>query len=170
VLRDVPAEFATTSFGPTARRPVDIVAHMGDLMASGATLAQGQLVWKPEGGEDWETEVQRFFDGLGAIDRALAAEGGFSGSLAQLIQDRSPMPSPTSASSRCCGAWPALRCFPRATRGRRSNPVVSASTSRPRSASSTATPAAAALERSLSKDRRIRGVSRFGWSHALPCA
>jgi hypothetical protein len=86
VLRDVPAQFATTSFGATARRPVDIVAHMGDLMAWGVTLAQGQFVWKPEGGENWETEVQRFFDGLGAIDRALAAEDGFSGSLAQLIQ------------------------------------------------------------------------------------
>ena len=87
VLRDVPAKFATTSFGPDgAAGPVDIVAHMGYLMAWGVTLAQGQLVWKPEGGEDWETEVQRFFDGLGAINRALAAEDGFAGSLAQLIQ------------------------------------------------------------------------------------
>ena len=33
VLRDAPPGFATASFGDATRRPVLIVAHLGDLMA-----------------------------------------------------------------------------------------------------------------------------------------
>src|SRR5688500_16497676 len=40
VLRDVPPEFATRSFGVSTRVPVTIVAHMGDLMAWGVTIAR----------------------------------------------------------------------------------------------------------------------------------
>ncbi len=73
VLRDTPARFATMSVGPSARRPVQIVAHMADLMSWAVSLAQGEYVWKAEGGEDWDVEVARFFDKLGALDRELEA-------------------------------------------------------------------------------------------------
>ena len=61
------------SVGPSARRPVQIVAHMADLMSWAVSLAQGEYVWKAEGGEDWDVEVARFFDKLGALDRELEA-------------------------------------------------------------------------------------------------
>lgn len=86
VLRDVPPGFGGGSFGSTTRRPVDIVAHMADLMAWGITLARGDYVWKAEGTDQWDVEVQRFFDGLAALDRELASEGPFAGSLEKLIQ------------------------------------------------------------------------------------
>ncbi|HSC28454.1 MAG TPA: hypothetical protein VLD67_14340 [Vicinamibacterales bacterium] len=86
VLRDVPEDFALAGFGPATRRPVQIVAHLADLMAWGATIARGEYVWKAEGGDDWNTEVRRFFEGLAALDRELAAEGPFAGSVEQLIQ------------------------------------------------------------------------------------
>jgi hypothetical protein len=85
VMRDVPDGFGAASFSSAARRPVRIVAHMGDLMAWALTLTRGDYVWKPSGSDDWDTEVQRFFDGLSALDGALAADP-FNGSIALLIQ------------------------------------------------------------------------------------
>jgi hypothetical protein len=86
VLRDAPPGFGPATFGPTTRRPVQIVAHMADLMSWAVTLAQGDYVWKAEGGEDWSSEVARFFDGLARLDRELATEGAFAGSVEKLIQ------------------------------------------------------------------------------------
>ena len=71
VLRDAPPGFASGQAGAATRRPVDIVAHMGDLMAWGVSLTRGEHVWAPAGGDDWDVEVQRFFDGLADLDRAL---------------------------------------------------------------------------------------------------
>jgi hypothetical protein len=86
VLRDAPVGFVTMTVAASARRPVQIVAHMADLMAWGESLARGEYVWKAGGGEDWATEVQRFFDGLAALDRQLAAAPPSAESVAQLIQ------------------------------------------------------------------------------------
>ena len=86
VLRDTPPGFATKSFGDATRQPVRIVAHMGDLMAWGVTIANGGYEWKAAGGDDWQTEVDRFFAGLAALDAALAADGGFKGDINKLIQ------------------------------------------------------------------------------------
>ena len=71
VLRDPPARFAMLRVGPSARSPVQIVAHMADLMTWAVGLAQGEDVWKAEGGENWDVEVARFFDRLGALDREI---------------------------------------------------------------------------------------------------
>ena len=86
VLRDAPPGFETGTFGPATRRPVQIVAHMADLMAWAITLARGDYVWKAEGGDDWNVEVRRFFTGLAALDREIAADGPFNASIEKLIQ------------------------------------------------------------------------------------
>jgi hypothetical protein len=86
VLRDVPPSFANFTCGDSTRTPVRIVAHMGDLMAWGVTIAAGDIQWNAGGSDDWDREVARFFDGLAALDRALAAEGPFKGSVDKLIQ------------------------------------------------------------------------------------
>ena len=75
VLRDVPAGFGHRAFGDSTRQPVRIVAHMADLMAWGVSMAAGGKEWKAEGGDDWATEVNRFFSGLAALDAAIAADG-----------------------------------------------------------------------------------------------
>lgn len=74
VLRDVPLEFAEFSSGPNTRLPVQILAHMGDLMTWAGRLAQGEYVWSADGSRDWNTELQRFFDRLGALDKVLASD------------------------------------------------------------------------------------------------
>jgi hypothetical protein len=86
VLRDVPPTFGATSFGPATRQPVHIVAHMADLMMWAITLARADYVWTAGGSDDWDKEVERFFSGLAALDRELAADGAFSGSIEMLIQ------------------------------------------------------------------------------------
>jgi hypothetical protein len=47
------------------------VAHLADLMAWGVTLARGEYTWKAGGSDDWNVEVDRFFDQLAALDREL---------------------------------------------------------------------------------------------------
>ena len=86
VLRDVPPAFADYSAGPDTRKPLLILAHMGDLMAWGTRMARGESVWKAEGGDDWDREHARFFDGLAALDAALADDAAFTGDVKQLIQ------------------------------------------------------------------------------------
>jgi hypothetical protein len=86
VLRDPPPGFGASAFGTTTRRPGQIVAHMADLMAWAVTLTRGDYVWKAAGSEDWDAEVARFFDGLAVVDRALAEDGPFAGSIEKLIQ------------------------------------------------------------------------------------
>ena len=86
VLRDVPPTFANFTCGDSTRTPVRIVAHMGDLMAWGVTIAAGDIKWNAGGSDDWDREVARFFDGLAALDRALSADGPFKGSIDKLIQ------------------------------------------------------------------------------------
>lgn len=85
VLRDVPADYAMAAIGPT-RQPVQIVAHLADLMRWALTLAQGSNAWNAGGSSDWEVEVARFFDGLAALDRQLAEQEPVPASIEQLIQ------------------------------------------------------------------------------------
>lgn len=86
VLRDVPPGFANLHAGDATRRPILIVAHLADLMAWAISLAHGQYVWKAEGGDDWDTEVRRFFGNLEALDRELATDGTFTGQVEKLVQ------------------------------------------------------------------------------------
>jgi hypothetical protein len=86
VLRDPPSGFGAAAFGPTTRRPVQIVAHMADLMTWAVSLARGDYVWAAEGSDDWNVEVRRFFDQLAILDRELVAEGRFAGSVEKLVQ------------------------------------------------------------------------------------
>jgi hypothetical protein len=86
VLRGVPEGFASRDFGPSIRRPVQIVAHMADLMAWAVSFARGDYVWKAEGSAVWQVEVDRFFTGLAALDRELSAPGAPDGSMEKLIQ------------------------------------------------------------------------------------
>ena len=127
VLRDAPADFGGFQAGPAGRRPVQIVAHMADLMAWAVSLAHGGYAWKAEGSDDWNTEVGRFFDGLAALDGALENGALPEGAEEKLIQ------GPLADALTHVGQLALLRGiagFPcvggRATRERTSPPAVSA--------------------------------------------
>jgi hypothetical protein len=86
VLRDAPPGFDAVAVGPATRRPMQIMAHMADLMAWAITLARGDYVWQAEGGTEWSVEVQRFFAGLERLDRILALDPLLPASAETLIQ------------------------------------------------------------------------------------
>src|SRR2546425_3058967 len=73
VLRDVPPSFAQFSSGRNTRLPMQILQHLGDLMAWGLRMAQGEYLWRAEGSGDWNTEVRRFFEGLRGLDQFLGS-------------------------------------------------------------------------------------------------
>jgi hypothetical protein len=86
VLRDPPTEFATTSVDERVRRPVEIVAHMADLMAWARSIALGHNRWSPEGSGEWDREVQRLCEGLRLLDETVST-GTISARVAeQLVQ------------------------------------------------------------------------------------
>ena len=92
VLRDAPPDFAAFSASASTRQPTLIVAHMADLMAWGLSVADGGSAWRPAGTNDWQTEVERFLDGMKRLDARLtepvadaAAEKLIAGPLADAL-------------------------------------------------------------------------------------
>ena len=73
-LRDAPASFATFQAGEGTRTPLEILAHMGDLMAWALTQAHADERWVPLPPASWERETARFFDGIAALDAYLASD------------------------------------------------------------------------------------------------
>lgn len=71
VLRDAPGSFPDLSIGPGSRTPLEILAHIGDLLDWARWLARGEHRWFPSPPRTWTGEVDRFFDALAAFDAEL---------------------------------------------------------------------------------------------------
>jgi hypothetical protein len=74
------------SFEGAGRKPVEILAHMGDLFDWALSLAEGNQRWKDSGTLDWLAEQKRFFATLAAFDACLASSAEIHGSLERLMQ------------------------------------------------------------------------------------
>ncbi|MBI3474873.1 MAG: hypothetical protein HY010_04020 [Acidobacteria bacterium] len=73
-VRNAPASFADYSCGESSRTPGQILAHIGDLMDWGLSIAAGQQKWNNAIPLPWEQEVDRFFAALKKFDDYLASE------------------------------------------------------------------------------------------------
>ena len=73
-MRGAPASFADFRAGDSTRTPVQIVAHLGDLLDWAGFLARGEKTWNESKPQDWDKEVQRFFDALQRLDQQLASQ------------------------------------------------------------------------------------------------
>lgn len=73
VLRDAPSGFASLRISQKTRTPVEILAHIGDLLDWALWLAQGEHRWNASVPQTWEHEVARFFDSLARFDARLAS-------------------------------------------------------------------------------------------------
>jgi hypothetical protein len=71
-VREAPAAFAAFKAGSATRTPVEILAHIGDLLDWAVSLAEGQQKWASDAPQAWEAEAARFFDGLARFDAVLA--------------------------------------------------------------------------------------------------
>jgi hypothetical protein len=72
-VRDAPSGFADRRAGPSLRTPVEILAHVGDLLDWAVGLAEGRHVWHETTPRTWEKEIDRFHEGLTTLDERLAA-------------------------------------------------------------------------------------------------
>ena len=73
-IRGAPGTFAEYRCGKEVRRPIDILAHIGDLLDWGLSMAEGNQKWKDTKPALWEEQVERFFIALKAFDDYLASE------------------------------------------------------------------------------------------------
>jgi hypothetical protein len=72
--------------GGSVRTPLQILAHIGDLLEWALAMARGEAVWRDSTGESWEAEVVRFHRCLEAFDNHLASEAAFAAPAERLFQ------------------------------------------------------------------------------------
>src|SRR2546430_10468798 len=72
--RGAPPEFAEFKAGPTTRTPIQILAHIGDLLDWALSQAEGKERWRNATPLPWEDEVKRFHAALERFDAYLASK------------------------------------------------------------------------------------------------
>src|SRR2546425_960958 len=66
-VRNVPANFAEYSCNATSRTPGQILAHIGDLLDWGLSIARGKQTWRESGGGNWDQDAGRYGCGMLAV-------------------------------------------------------------------------------------------------------
>jgi hypothetical protein len=92
-LRGAPENFGEFKIAQTTRTPLQIIAHLGDLLDWALSLAKGKEAWNNSTPLRWQEEVKRFFSALQAFEDYLAsnlplhtpAERLFQGPLADAL-------------------------------------------------------------------------------------
>lgn len=86
VLRDAPADFSTFTPGGESRPAGAILAHIGDLLDWGLSMASGQSEWHTSKSQVWNDNVNRFHAALTAFDAYLASDEPLHASAEKLFQ------------------------------------------------------------------------------------
>jgi hypothetical protein len=73
-IRNVPENFSAFNAGDGLRRPVQILAHIGDLMDWAFSIASGEQTWHDSEPRSWDEESSRFFSTLKKFDDYLASD------------------------------------------------------------------------------------------------
>jgi hypothetical protein len=85
-VRDAPASFAHFKASAGTRTPVQIMAHIGDVMDWGLSIAKGQQAWKNSEPLAWDAEVSRLFSSIKAFDDYLASSEALHAPVEKLFQ------------------------------------------------------------------------------------
>jgi hypothetical protein len=83
-LEGAPEHFA--GFDGAGRLPVQILAHMGDLLDWALSAAIGQERWRPSQPLAWAEEQRRFFSSLQTFDAFLASDEPLRAPVERLFQ------------------------------------------------------------------------------------
>ena len=83
-LDGAPDNFA--DYAGAGRKPVEILAHMGDLLDWGLSMADGTRRWHSSEPQDWDEEKQRFYAALKAFDAFLASDKPLQAQAERLFQ------------------------------------------------------------------------------------
>ena len=85
-IRDSGEDFGAFSCGPATRTPLQILAHIGDLLEWGLSLAKGEQIWRNSAGESWSKEGARFHACLEDLDNFLASDAELKAPAERLFQ------------------------------------------------------------------------------------
>ena len=85
-LRDAPFSFAVFKADENSRTPVEILAHLGDLMDWSLTLVKGAERWHDSPPLAWDAEVARFCEALKKLDDHLAGDAHIACPVPKLFQ------------------------------------------------------------------------------------
>jgi hypothetical protein len=85
-LRGAPDSFGEFVAAPGSRTPVQILAHIGDLLDWALATARGRQQWRDSGPLSWPEEVRRFYDALQANDAYLASDEPLNAAAENLLQ------------------------------------------------------------------------------------
>jgi hypothetical protein len=83
-VEGAPEEFG--GFDGAGRKPVEILAHMGDLFDWALSTARGRERWHNSEPMAWADEQKRFFAALGAFDGFLASAEPLEAPVERLVQ------------------------------------------------------------------------------------
>ena len=72
-VRNAPESFGDFAAGEGVRTPRQVLAHIGDLMDWGLSIAKGQQKWQSSEALPWSREVDRFHAAIKAFDDFLAS-------------------------------------------------------------------------------------------------
>ena len=85
-VRDAPPQFGSFRVSDSSRTPVEILAHIGDLVAWGKRMADGTKRWENSTPLAWSEEVDRFFQRLQEFESYLASEAALQTPAEKLFQ------------------------------------------------------------------------------------
>jgi len=85
-LRNAPEGFAVFQASEATRTPVEILAHMGDLMDWCLSIVSGQPSFHVSPPLAWPAEVDRFFAGTESLDAYLASDQAVHVDIGRLFQ------------------------------------------------------------------------------------
>ncbi len=85
-MRDAPDSFASFKASETTRTPAQILAHIGDLLDWGLSIAKGTETWNNSEPLEWNEEINRFHAALEKFDNFLASDAELSASCERLFQ------------------------------------------------------------------------------------
>ena len=85
-VRGAPEGFAVFHVDEGVRAPGQILAHIGDLMDWGLSMANGKREWHDSKPLAWEKEVERFFAALKNFDDYLASSEAMHATPEKLLQ------------------------------------------------------------------------------------
>lgn len=86
VVRGAAERFADLKVSETTRTPLQILAHIGDLLDWALSMAEGREEWHDTSSTSWSEQVTRFFEGLGRFDAFLGSERPLGSPVEKLFQ------------------------------------------------------------------------------------
>ena len=85
-VRETPDGFATFKLHETTRTPIEILAHINDLLDWALRMANAEYRWTTTTPASWDAEATRFFETLTQLDVRLASEEPLGQPTANIFQ------------------------------------------------------------------------------------